>query len=477
MQRASGILMHISTLWGSYSSGNFGKCAREFIDFLSECGFSYWQVLPFGITDDCASPYKSYSAFAGNPVFIDPQTLCDRGLLTSAELESIKQKTPYVCEYDFIRQTRYGILRLAASRADNREEIERFVASDRQISDLCMFMALKSSNGGREWYEWTCEIYDPEELFMWKFIQYEFFREWEEIRNYAASRGISIIGDLPIYVSADSADVWANREQFLLDADGRPSEVAGVPPDYFSADGQLWGNPLYNWKQMKKDGFEWWSGRINHALTIFDGVRIDHFRGFESYWSVPRTALSAREGRWIKGGGKPFVRRLRELAGDRLIIAEDLGDITPEVSELVRYSGFPGMRVLQFAFLGDRQSVHLPHNYINNCVAYTGTHDNNTLLGYIWELDAKTRKEVLEYCGYTSPDWDRGYGAIIRTMLASHAGLVIFPIQDILGYGSDTRMNRPGIAEGNWRIRFTKEQIDSIDRRKYYEMNRLYGRI
>ena len=286
-----------------------------------------------------------------------------------------------------------------------------------------------------------------------------------------------MIGDIPIYVAVDSADVFGHSDQFLLDDKGYPTAVAGVPPDYFSADGQLWGNPLYNWKKMKADGFSWWRERLGFMLELFDGVRIDHFRAFESFWSVPAAAQTAREGKWIKGPGMALIKALKAIAGERLIIAEDLGDITDAVKNLVKQSGFLGMRVFQFAFLGDPKSPYLPHNYKEKCVAYTGTHDNNTLLGYVWELDAATRARIFEYCGYTEADWNKACEAILHTMLQSHAGLVIFPIQDLLGFGADTRMNTPGKPDGNWSYRVTREQLMALDTKKYCRQNELYGRL
>ena len=478
MKRSSGVLMHITTLWGDHSIGGFGNSAKQFIDFLSDSGFTYWQLLPFGVTDECNSPYKSYSAFAGNPYFVDIEKLFDEGLVTKKELDGLKQKTPYVCEYDFLEKTRLPLLKKASERISDelKKKVEAYIAKNKRLADFCLFMALKEANGGAECFDFKENDYDEATLFMWKFIQYEFFRQWNEIRKYANEKGILIIGDIPIYVSPDSADVFADKDLFALGKDGRPKSVAGVPPDYFCEDGQLWGNPLYAWKRMKDDGYSWWCERIAHNLQMFDGVRIDHFRGFESYWSIPADAKSAKEGKWIKAGGKRFINEIRKVSEGSLVIAEDLGEITDAVYELVKYSGFPGMRVLQFAFLGDPESPHLPHNYIENCVAYTGTHDNNTLLGYLLELDDATRRRVFDYCGYHGYNSDEACRYIVEAMLASHAGTVIFPIQDLLGYGADTRMNTPGVAEGNWQIRFTKEQIDSIDRGRLRYMNYLYGR-
>ncbi len=467
--------MHISSLYGDYSCGSFGKEAKEFVDFLADSGFSYWQVLPFCMVDECNSPYKSYSTFGGNPYFVDLDKLFEKGLLTKDELDS---QTPYSCEYVRLYHTRFDVLKKASERVSSstRTSIEAFISTDKYLDAFCRFMSLKSTNGEKAWFDWTSDAADEDTLFMWKFIQYEFFTQWSEIKKYANSKGIRIIGDIPIYVALDSCDVWSNKKLFCLDKDNKPTGVAGVPPDYFSADGQLWGNPLYDWSEMKKDGYSWWCDRVGHALDMFDGVRIDHFRGIESYWSVPGNAKTAKEGQWKKGPGMELVSRLKAVAGDRLIIAEDLGDITKEVETLVEESGFPGMRVFQFAFLSDSDNPHLPHSYVSNCIAYSGTHDNNTLLGYLWEMDDRSRRTMLSYCGYESENWTDGCPSIIRAIFASSAGLVIFPVQDLLGYGSDTRLNIPGKADGNWQYRVTKEQICSIDRSKYRKLNQIYKR-
>lgn len=477
-KRKSGVLMHISSLPGEYSTGSFGKEAKMFVDFLAECGFSMWQVLPFCLIDECNSPYKSYSAFGGNPYFVDLPTLFERGLLTKDELDSCRQQTPYSCEYVRLYHTRTGILMNASKRVDSalKEKIESFIKENVYLEQFCRFMALKKANNEKCWTEWETDMIDEDVLFMWKFIQYEFFAQWADIKSYANSKGIQIIGDIPIYVSFDSCDVWANKGQFLLDKDNKPSCVAGVPPDYFAEEGQLWGNPIYDWEKMQKDGFKWWRARLKHNLTMFDAVRIDHFRGIESYWSVDGNATTAKDGKWVKGPGEAFVDMAKEVSGEKLIIAEDLGDITKEVIDLVEYSGFPGMRVFQFGFLSDNDNPHQPHNYVDNCIAYTGTHDNNTLLGYVWELSDDTRRGMLEYCGYDSPDWNNGYQSIIRTIFASHANTVILPIQDLLGYGSDTRLNIPGKADGNWQYRVTADQINSIDKNRWRKLNYMYRR-
>lgn len=468
--------MHISTLFGDYSIGSFSDNAKLFVDFLADCGFSYWQVLPFCPADEFNSPYKSYSSFAGNPYFVDLEKLHRKGLVTDSELEAAHQETPYSCEFEHLSENRISLLFTASERCKNRDEIESFIAENPYIENFCRFMALKHSNAEKCWIDWNCDSTSSDILFMWKFIQFEFFAQWGEIKDYANSRGIKVIGDLPFYVAYDSSDVYFSHSCFLLDRSGKPQCVAGVPPDYFSADGQLWGNPLYNWSEMSKNGYSWWCDRLSHMFSMFDAVRIDHFRAISSYWSVDADAKTAKSGHWEAGPAMDFINKINEIRGDKLIIAEDLGDIDDAVRKLVHDSGYPGMRVFQFGFLSDADSPHKPHNYTNNCVAYTGTHDNNTLLGYVWELDEKKRRDMLEYCGYLDPDWNRGYDSIIKTMLSSSAGIVIFPIQDILNFGSDTRLNIPGKAEGNWRFRITEEQLNSIDREKFKHLNKLYNR-
>lgn len=468
--------MHISSLWGEYSEGSLGKAAKEWIDFISDCGFGVWQVLPFCLPDDFSSPYKSYSAFSLNPYFIDLDRLHEMGLLTSAELEGARQCTPYSCEFKRLFAERMPLLARAAERFSDSGKIRGFLDGHKQTENFCRFMALRKANGELTWNEWTVAEPDESEQRLWEFTQYIFFEQWKEIREYAHERGVKIIGDIPIYVSWDSADVWSNPTQFLLDARSLPTAVAGVPPDYFAKDGQLWGNPLYDWEAMQNDGFSWWKERISFMTELFDGVRIDHFRGIESYYSIPADAETAKDGVWCKGPGLALIDAIKSVSGDRLLIAEDLGDITDAVHELVEKSGFPGMRVLQFGFQGDSDSPHLPHNYKNNCIAYTGTHDNNTLLGYVWELDADTRKRLLSYCGFEGDDWNSCYDSVLRTMFASHAGLLILPVQDLLLYGSDTRLNVPGRSGGNWSYRITRGQLDGINRDKFRKWNSEYGR-
>ncbi len=482
--RTSGVLMHISSLPGDYSIGSLGEEAKQFVDFLSESGFRYWQVLPFCMTDDCNSPYKSYSSFGGNPFFIDLPKLYKKGLITKPELDAARQISPYLCEFERLKYERIMLLGKAAARATlgEKNSVHDFLEKYPHLQKAAEFLALRAANDNKPWQEWKpfttkkqSDVYE-EQLFMWQFVQYEFFTQWAEIKAYANEKGIKIIGDIPIYVALDSADVWENPDEFQLDESNNPSFVAGCPPDYFSEDGQMWGNPIYDWDKMSQNGYSWWCERISHMLTLFDGVRIDHFRGLESYWSIPADAKTAKEGKWVKGPGKKFVDTIKAVAGDKLIIAEDLGDVTPEVYELLEYSNFPGMRVFQFAFLGDTNSPHLPHNYTANSIVYTGTHDNNTLLGYVWELDSATRNHVFDYCGGYDENWNIGCKKIIKTMLASHANTVIFPIQDIFIFGKDTRMNTPGTSKDNWAYRITRDQLAKVDREYFKNLNKLYSR-
>lgn len=475
--RASGVLMHISSLPGEYSIGSFGSEALNFIDFLSECGFTYWQVLPFCIPDRHNSPYMSYSSFGGNPCFIDLEELAKEGLLDRETLESQKQKNPYICEFDRLNSERFSVLKKAAMNVSDRKPVIDFIESDIHLGNCCLFMAKKQQNNGRVWQEWDDGDVDDDILFTWQFIQYEFYSQWSKVKAYANKKGISIIGDMPIYVALDSSDVWEKRDLFLLDKTGRPEVVSGVPPDYFSSDGQLWGNPLYNWDKMKSDGYKWWKDRVAFSLKLFDGVRIDHFRAFSDYWSVPAGAETAKEGKWVKGPRKEIIDALNTVSEGKLIIAENLGIIDENVEKLLEYSGYPGMAVFQFGFDGNYNNMHLPHNYTYNTVAYTGTHDNNTLLGFMWELDDNTRNNVLDYIGYTDSNWDRSYDSIIKTMLMSQAKITIMPIQDILGFGSDTRLNTPGRANGNWSYRITNEQLGNVNRSKYFRLNKMYSRI
>lgn len=477
MKRASGVLMHISSLYGDYGIGSFGNEAISFIDFLSESGFTYWQVLPFCLPDECNSPYKSFGAFSGNPYFVDLNQLFKEGLLTEQELDSAKQQTPYLCEFELLKKDRLSLLEKASKRFKDFDKMEAFFKENPQILEFCEFMALKKANGGVCHNNWSVFVPDESELNLYKFIEFKFFTEWLEIKNYANAKGIKIIGDMPIYVDYDSADLYYNKQEFLLDKNGSPCLVAGVPPDYFSKDGQLWGNPLYDFNKMKKTGFAWWKQRISFYSKYFDGVRIDHFRAFQDFYAIKNGSKTAKNGVWKKGPRLDIIKAIKTASNGLEIIAEDLGIITEEVKKLVEKSGFPGMRVLQFGFSGEKNSPHLPHNYIQNSVAYTGTHDNNTLLGFMWECDDHTKKQVTDYFGVDYNNWNNCYDEIIRQMLSSHANTVIFPIQDILKYGGDTRMNTPGSSKNNWAFRITKEALSKIDTARLKRLNELYDRI
>ncbi len=472
MKRNSGVLLPVFALPGKYGCGNFGISAYKWIDHLKKGGFTYWQVLPFGITDQHNSPYMSYSSFAGNPYFIDPAALLAKGLVTHEEEEDQRVADPYLCDYETLKKKRFAFLKKAAERVENKEEIYTFLEKNPRINDTCTYLALREANGNKKWTEWTVNVPEHDDLFTWQFIQHEFHVEWERLHRYANMNGIKIIGDIPFYVSHDSYDVYSSPEQFMLDERNTPTHVAGVPPDYFCEDGQFWGNPIYNWDTMEKDDYLWWRERLGYMLTLFDGVRLDHFRAISAYWSIPADAKSAKEGEWVKGPGEKLIDAFAPLAKDKLILAENLGEIDADTDALLAYSGYPGMAVFQFGFDGNPLSPHLPHNYKKNLIAYTGTHDNNTLLGFLYELNEDTRQMVHDYLGYPAD----GFAATMRAMMMSVAGTVIFPVQDLLGYGADTRINTPGKANGNWRYRVTEEQISRIDWQKFAHLNKIYAR-
>ncbi|MBR7160511.1 MAG: 4-alpha-glucanotransferase [Clostridia bacterium] len=474
--RRSGVLMAISSLPSGYSIGNFGIEAYRFVDRLAEGGFKVWQILPLSPIDECHSPYKSTSAYAIDPYYLDLEDLYRKLLISIDELEYSREKDEYLCEYERLGEERWALLKKASARVVDRSEYLSQISSLPKLYEYCRYMSLKELNEGKPWYEWSIQEVDEERTWPYIFVQVTLYNQWLSLKSYANSKGVSIIGDMPIYVSHDSADVWANREYFQLDKRGLPTAVAGVPPDYFCQDGQLWGNPLYDWSKMKKDGYAWWRDRLSHALSLYDGVRIDHFRAFSEYWSVPSSATTAKEGKWRRGPGKSLIDAIADLTRGRLVIAEDLGDIDDKVIDLLEYSRYPGMRVWQFGFLTKGDSVHRPHNYTENCVAYTGTHDNNTLLGYVWEMDSGMRDNMLSYIGYTDANWDRCYDSIVKILYMSRAKTVILPLQDLLGYGADTRLNIPGQAGGNWRYRATKRQIESIDMDKFRTFGKTYNR-
>lgn len=465
-QRSGGVLMPIFALPGEYSVGSFGAGAYAFADQLARGGFRYWQVLPFCLTDECHSPYKSHSSFSLNPWFVDIGILAAKGLLSEEERISALQRVDYTCEYDR-EEERMALLLKAANRAAEREELRKRAEETMEkfpfLAEFCTYMAEREGE---------------DRLWFWQFAESEALAEWMELKSYANARGIEIIGDLPIYVSAESSELAYHKEWFLLDEEGHPSAVAGVPPDYFCREGQLWGNPLYNFARMEEDGFAFWKARVGYMLTLFDGLRIDHFRGLSAFWAVPAGAESAMAGKWVKAPGKALIDAIRPLTDGRLVIAEDLGNITEDVVELVRYSGFPGMRVLQFGFLSDTDRLHLPHFYEENTVAYTGTHDNNTLLGFMFALPDPLRRRALAYIGREGEDFNTAavYGAMMRALLSSVAKTVIFPMQDLVLFGEDTRFNTPGRSDGNWSFRFSRAQCENAPWEKMREMLRLYNR-
>lgn len=475
LSRASGVLLPVFSLPGAYSVGSFGREARGFVDFLRAGGFRWWQVLPFCLPGKGNSPYQSFSAFSYNYAFIDLPTLAEEGLLTRAELDAARGQNPFACEYDRTGEERFALLSRAAARFGDRAAVEEFLAARPRTAAFCRYMALRRANDDRPARAFVTDRYDGAYYFALAFTQYQFCRQFDALHAYAAANGVRLLGDIPIYVDAESADVYENPGIFQLREDGTPAAVAGVPPDCFSETGQLWGNPLYRWDAMREDGFSFFTDRIRHELASFDGLRIDHFRAFASYYSIPADATDARGGKWVRGPGRELMDVLRRTAGEKLLVAEDLGGDTPDVEELLSYSGLPGMRVLQFAFL-EKDSPHLPYRYPAHAVAYTGTHDNNTLLGYLFALPEATRRRVFAYCGYPGTEIDGALPYVIRTMYASHADLLILPLQDLLGFGEDTRINRPGTAAGNWTYRVTEEQLSRVDPARFAALADLYGR-
>lgn len=471
-KRQSGVLLPIFSLPGEYGCGTFSRHAVDFVGKIAKSGFSLWQVLPFGITDSFHSPYMSLSSFGGNPYFIDPEALFDAGLVTREELEEQKVSDPYLCDYAFLEEKRLPFLKKAASRCKDQRAVYAFLKENPEIEGTCRFLALREKNGLRPWTEWTETEPCEETFFSHAFMQYEFHREWDILRRLCKDHGVEIIGDLPFYVSLDSYDVWSRPDAFLLDEKSAPKKVAGVPPDYFSPLGQKWGNPLYDWKKMSDDGFSYWKARLAYQLRLFDGVRFDHFRAASGYYAIPADAENALEGEWLPGPGEALIDAFATVSRGKFLLAEDLGTIDEKTRALLSYAGYPGMAVFQFGFDGNPLSPHLPHNYPENLVAYSGTHDNNTLLGFWFELDEDTRQKALSYLG----DPKEAVEGTVRALMRSRAGRVIFPLQDLLGYGADTRVNTPGVAKGNWQIRFTREQIASLDEAKYKEMNRIYAR-
>lgn len=497
-KRASGVLVHISSLPSDFGIGCFGEDTKRFIDKLSEAGCKYWQVLPFGPTDYVNSPYASISAFAGNMNFIDLQQLKDDGLLTQDELDYQKYANPYTSAYEFLSMNRLNVLYKAYTRMNDeyRTELADFTEKNKHwLHDYAIYIILKEAHMGEDWMEWEDELKFHDEAAVAAqiekysdtvnfigFIQYVFFKQWKKIKDYAKEKEVEIIGDLPMYVAQESSDVWSNQKQFDLGEDGRAKHVAGVPPDYFSEFGQKWGQALYRWDVMKSNGYSWWMERLETSFEMFDVVRIDHFRAFSSYWSIPAEAQTAKEGEWIDGPKMDFFDHVFKRFSDKGIIAEDLGIIDDGVVDLMEDTGLPGMRIMQFGFIEDADNMHLPHNYPKNSFAYTGTHDNTTALGWLWEIAPHERDWVLDYCGYSGQDWAEGgthsgsCRAMIKTLWQSPANCVLVPIQDLGGFGGDTKMNTPGIAHGCWTFRISREQLDSIDWSWIARMNEVYKR-
>lgn len=489
--RSSGVLMHITSLPGPYGIGTMGKEAFAFVDFLKEAGQSCWQLLPLNPTGYGDSPYQSCSAYAGNHYLIDLDQLAEEGLLDREELTSLRwcRKDTKV-DFGRIYKLRLNVLRKAYSRFTGSEAFDRFCAgNDSWLSDFALFMALKDRHNGKPWYDWE-ENYKfrkadslrearetlREEIHFYRFIQFLFHKQWSALRSYANAQGIRIIGDVPIYVPLDSVEVWSQPELFQLDEKLDPVAVAGCPPDAFTEDGQLWGNPLYRWDRMQEENFAWWIRRLAAAGAWYDMVRFDHFRGFESYWAVPSGDKNARRGQWVKGPGMAFVDAVKGSLPQLQMIAEDLGYLTREVLELRDGSGFPGMKVLQFAFDSREPSEYLPHTYIPNSVCYTGTHDNVTTRQWFETSDAETVAHAKEYMRLNKAE---GYvWGMIRTAYASVSELCIIPLQDFLNLGAEARMNFPGtMSDKNWTWRVKEGKINSRLARRIYQLTKLYGRL
>ena len=501
--RASGILLHITSLPGPYGIGDFGPEAYAFADTLVAAGQKIWQVLPLVPVGDGNSPYSSPSTFAGNPLLISPELLVEAGLLTDDDLSESPDFPPDRVDFDRVIPFKMRILEQAFQRfnsldAHAREPFETFCENEsRWLDDYALFMAIKLSRGGSCWTDWPAGLRDrnpdaiaetsaslADRIAMHRFWQYLCDDQWGRLRRYCNDRGIKIVGDIPIYVAHDSADVWSEPHLFQLDDLGQPAVVAGVPPDYFSETGQRWGNPIYRWDRMSENGYEWWTRRLASILKQVDVVRLDHFRAFEAYWEVPASEATAVHGRWVQAPGAELFDALSERLGDLPVIAEDLGIITEGVVDLMERFGFPGMAVLQFAFDGDADDTFLPHNYRRNLVAYTGTHDNDTLHGWFTTnrstQDAAQVRRAREYCrAYLGLDGREArdiHWEFVRVLQMSVADTVVMPLQDVLGLGSEARMNVPGEGEGNWTWRLTNDQLTDGVIGRLSEFAALYGR-
>lgn len=492
--RASGILMHISSLPAPYGIGTMGQCARDFIDFLKKAGQSYWQILPVCPTSYGDSPYQSFSTFAGNPYFIDLDMLKDEGLLELSEYVNIDwESVPYKVNYGALYEKRYPLLKIAYKRFMEKEDKDFGLFCEEQsfwLDDYAVFMTIKGLNDGVSWIQWpeamkkrdkaTLEAIcaeHKEEIGFWKFLQYYFFKQWEELRSYANENGISIIGDLPIYVALDSADVWANPQMFQLDENLEPTFVAGCPPDGFSATGQLWGNPLFRWDKMEEDNFAWWIKRISYACNTYNVLRLDHFRGFEAYYAIPYGDEDASGGHWEQGPGYKLFEALEKSAGRLNIIAEDLGFLTEPVKELLAKSGFPGMKVFELGFDSrDANSVeYVPHNFKTNYVAYVGTHDNDTIQGWFTSAASEDVRYAQEYLSMTS--LMQGHWHMMKALWSTVADLTVVQAQDLFGLGSESRMNIPSTLGNNWCWRAVEGSFDDALAMRLMHFMELYDRV
>ena len=498
--RKSGVLLPVFSLAGPYGIGCFSKEAYEFVDFLAGSGQSFWQMLPIGPTSYGDSPYQSFSTVAGNPYFIDLKELIKKGLLTKSECDrSGLQTDDHTVDYGLLYRKRYMLLKKAYGRLTPGllSEVGRFEKKNRSwLPDYALFMALKDVHGGASFMEWEDELRlrDPSairnafkryagEVTFYEWIQFEFFDQWKKLKKYANKLGVRIIGDIPIYVAEDSADVWAHPELFQMDDDRRPVAVAGCPPDAFSKDGQLWGNPLYDWKYHKKTGYEWWIERMRNCMRMYDVLRIDHFRGFESYYSIDADSKCAKRGKWKKGPGLALFRAVKKEIGQTPIIAEDLGFMTDPVRKLVHDTGFPNMKVLEFAFDGRDQSARsgqsnafLPYNYDKNCVVYTGTHDNETLRGWLDSITGEEYAKVQDYVDAQADNKDLLAKKLVRTALASTADICIIPLQDWLGLSNEARINTPSTIGENWKWRMDKSMLSPELSGEMKKLTALYGR-
>ncbi len=497
MKRSAGILLPITSLPSRYGIGCFSKSAYDFIDWLKEAGQTYWQILPLGPTSYGDSPYQSFSTFAGNPYFISLEALIEEGVLTEEECEEADFGSQLEdIDYEKLYQNRYPLLRKAYERSKVSENADylRFVEENKWwLSDYALFMAVKDRFEGVAWTQWAEDIrlrwgfamdYYRRELYFeiefQQYMQFKFFEQWRRLKAYANQKGIALIGDIPIYVAMDSADTWAHPELFQLDEQNVPCAVAGCPPDGFSADGQLWGNPLYRWEYHKQTGYEWWVSRLAYCFRLYDVVRIDHFRGFDEYYSIPYGAESAKIGHWEKGPGIELFRCVEQRLGWHEVIAEDLGYVTDSVRQLVADSGFPGMKVLEFAFDSrDSGSAndYLPHNYMENSVAYTGTHDNETICGWFESISKAEQQMAREYlCDLYTPK-ELLYKAFIALVMRSNAKTCIIPMQDYLGYDNTCRINTPSTVGTNWRWRLTEEDLSKELQEEILGIAKRYGRI